>query len=129
MYLHDHVGPPRNLATVQCPRSTSVQRPMTLDQRIARLRLRRRMFLLGPPTAFVLLATTLFSVRSLPAWLVGALVLVAAIGSAVSVWWAPAGRCPSCQNPMGGKWLSAEDVLWVWQARPRCPKCRFDPFE
>ena len=56
MYLHDHVGPPRNLATVQCPRSTSVQRPMTLDQRIARLRLRRRMFLLGPPAAFVLLA-------------------------------------------------------------------------
>jgi hypothetical protein len=105
-----------------------------IDNRVAALRWRRRLFLLGPPLAFSVLVTLIFIVRRVDLGTTGASLVALAI-FAVAVWcalclfWAPAARCPRCDHPMGGKLLSAHNVLWVWLPDPRCPACRFRPFD
>lgn len=108
----------------------------TLEKRVQHLRWRRRLFLSGPPLGFVALAATVSVLSQVDpnqntetqALIIALVILVVAAVCIAALWWAPAAHCPKCDQPMGGKLFSAYNVLWVWFARPRCPKCGFDPF-
>jgi hypothetical protein len=105
---------------------------------VSGLRWRRRLFLLGPPLAFGVLQAIVFHLHAVvtEGRVTDGVVLLAGAGIAltagwigVCLWWAPAATCPKCRTPMGGRLLSAHNVLWVWMKNPRCPRCAFTPFK
>jgi hypothetical protein len=112
-----------------------------LLSRVARLRWRSRLFRYGPAAGFAVLATMVLVLKAVNSstaadshnflgsiWIIGASVVLTWGWCAVCLWWAPAARCPRCDQRMGAGWFSPLNALWMWFSRPICRFCKFDPF-